>query len=700
MRKVRKQFFLYTKVLALLVLSLLLLAGCGAEKNMKKAEKFMAIGEYYDAASQYKQAYSKTPPKERDRRGLIAGKMAVCYRKINSTPKAVAAYRNMVRYNKATVDDRLELGRQLLKNGDYKQAAEQFRVVLDSMPDNVLARNGLLSAQQAPAWKKQGSRYTVKRMDVFNSRRAEYSPMLSGDQFDQLYFTSTRNDATGDELSGITGTKNGDIFVSQKDDKGKWSKPEVVNGGLNTEADEGASCLSPDQREMYLTQCVTDPSYPRYAQIVKSNRSDAAWGKASSVELTKDTLSSFAHPAVSPDGQWLYFVSDMPGGKGGLDIWRVRITSAGYGGVENLGEPINTPGNEMFPTFRPNGDLYFSSDGHPGMGGLDIFIAHPGKSGRYVLEHPGYPLNSQGDDFGMTFEGVKNRGFFSSNRNDGRGWDHIYSFVNPEIVQSVKGWVYEQEGYELPAAQVYMIGSDGTNLKLGVKSDGSFEKELTPGVEYMFLATCKGFLNHKEELKVVPMNDSHEYVLQFPLASITAPVLIDNIFYDFNKATLRPESQTALDELVKLLNENPNVTIELSSHCDYKGSSAYNKLLAQRRAESVVNYLVDKGIARDRLSPVGYGKEKPKTIRKKLTEKLTWLKEGDVLTEEFIKKLDPEKQEICNQLNRRTEFIVLRTTYGLLDENGQLKPKAKAKTAKPSATKAKDADNDFDVFVE
>ena len=700
MRKVRKQFFLYTKVLALLVLSLWLLAGCGAEKNMKKAEKFMAIGEYYDAASQYKQAYSKTPPKERDRRGLIAGKMAVCYRKINSTPKAVAAYRNMVRYNKATVDDRLELGRQLLKNGDYKQAAEQFGVVLDSMPDNVLARNGLLSAQQAPVWKKQGSRYTVKRMDVFNSRRAEYSPMLSGDQFDQLYFTSTRNDATGDELSGITGTKNGDIFVSQKDDKGKWSKPEVVNGGLNTEADEGASCLSPDQREMYLTQCVTAPSYPRYAQIVKSNRADAAWGKASSVELTKDTLSCFAHPAVSPDGQWLYFVSDMPGGKGGLDIWRVRITSAGYGGVENLGEPINTPGNEMFPTFRPNGDLYFSSDGHPGMGGLDIFIAHPGKTGRYVLEHPGYPLNSQGDDFGMTFEGVKNRGFFSSNRNDGRGWDHIYSFVNPEIVQSVKGWVYEQEGYELPAAQVYMIGSDGTNLKLGVKSDGSFEKELTPGVEYMFLATCKGFLNHKEELKVVPMNDSHEYVLQFPLASITAPVLIDNIFYDFNKATLRPESQTALDELVKLLNENPNVTIELSSHCDYKGSSAYNKLLAQRRAESVVNYLVDKGIARDRLSPVGYGKEKPKTIRKKLTEKLTWLKEGDVLTEEFIKKLDPEKQAICNQLNRRTEFIVLRTTYGLLDENGQLKPKAKTKTAKPSSTKAKDADNDFDVFVE
>ena len=677
----------------------MVLGSCGADKNLKKGEKYLALGEYYDAASQFKQAYSRTSPKDKEKRGKIALKMAHCYSRINSTQKAIAAYSNALRYGQATTADQLQYARQLLKNGSYKQAETEFLAVLDSMPNDVLAKNGLLSARMAPKWKEQGSRYTVKRMDVFNSRRAEYSPMLAGDQFDQLYFTSTRNEATGDELSGITGTKNGDIFVSQKDDKGKWQKPEAVNGGLNTEYDEGASCLSPDQREMYLTQCVADPSYPRYAQIVKSNRADAAWGKATAVELTKDTLSCFAHPAVSPDGQWLYFTSDMPGGKGGLDIWRVRITAAGFGGVENLGEPVNTPGNEEFPTFRPNGDLYFSSDGHPGMGGLDIFIAHPDKSGRYVIEHPGYPLNSQGDDFGMTFEGVKNRGFFSSNRGDGRGWDHIYSFENPEIIQSVKGWVYEQEGYELPAAQVYMIGSDGTNLKLGVKSDGSFEKVLTPGVSYMFLATCKGFLNHKEELVAVPRDDSHEYVLQFPLASITAPVLIDNIFYDFNKATLRPESQTALDELVKLLNENPNVTIELSSHCDYKGSSEYNKKLAQRRAESVVEYLVGKGIARDRLSPVGYGKEKPKTIRKKLTEKYNWLKEGDVLTEDFIKKLDPEKQEICNQLNRRTEFIVLRTTYGMFDDKGQLKAKP---ATKPQTVKQKDKEalDDIDVFVE
>lgn len=669
---------LYT--LIIICATVLITASCGADHFMKKGEKYLALGEYYDAAAEFKTAYNKTSPKDKDKRGERALKLAGCYDRINSTQKAIAAYRNAIRYNKADINTHLAFARILMKNGSYKEAAKEFQMVLDSLPDNELAKSGLLSAQTAQEEKNAGSRYIVKKMDVFNSRRADYSPMLFGDEYDQLYFTSTRNEAEGDELSGITGTKAGDIFVSQKDDKGKWGKPEAIVSGLNTEFDEGACCFTPDQSQMYLTQCTTAPNYPRYATIVTSNRSDAAWSKASPLEITRDTLSSYAHPAVSPDGQWLYFTSDMPGGKGGYDIWRVRITTNGLGGVENLGEPINTPGNEMFPTFRPNGDLYFSSDGHKGLGGLDIYIAKVDKSTKkFVLEHPGYPLNSQGDDFGMTFEGPHNRGYFSSNRGDGRGWDHIYSFEKPEIIQTVKGWVYEMDGYELLDALVYMVGSDGTNLKLSVKGDGSFTQVINPNVDYMMLATCKGFLNHKEELRVKPVTESEEYVLQFPLASIRVPVLIDNIFYDFDKYSLRPESTKALDELIKLLNENPNVTIELSAHCDYKGSAEYNKTLSQKRAEAVVNYLIQHGIAKDRLSPVGYGKEKPKTIRKKLTEKYPWLKESDVLTEEFIKKLDKDKQEICNQLNRRTEFIVLRTTYGMFDEKGNLKNPPKAK---------------------
>ena len=669
MTRIIKTYYLLMAFLAVA----LMLHSCAADNAMRKGEKFLAIGEYHDAAEQFKKAYTKTPAKERQLRGQRALKMAHCYRHISSTQKAISAYRNALRYNVATLDDRLDYARLLLKNGEYKRALAEFELLNDSMPNNVLVRNGLLSAKMAPKWKEQGSDYTVKKMSEFNSRRADYCPVLAGDQWDRLYFSSTRNDALGDELSGITGAKPGDIFFSDKDDKGKWSKPQTIESGLNTEYDEGACCLSPDGSTMYLTQCLSDASYPRYAQIVTAQRSDASWGKTTPLIITNDTLSSYAHPAISPDGEWLYFVSDMPGGKGGLDIWRMRLTANGPVGVENIGEPINTPGDEMFPTFRPNGDFYFSSDGHPGFGGLDIFIATVGEDGKYHLSHPGYPLNSQGDDFGMTFQGQLNQGFFSSNRGDGRGWDHIYSFYNPEIVQTIRGWIYEQDGYELTAGEARIVGTDGTNMRLGVRGDGSFEYVVKPGVDYIILGMCNGFLNHKEEIHVDSVRESKVYDLQFPLASISAPVLIDNIFYAFDKATLLPESKNALDSLILMLNENPNITIELSAHTDYRGAEAYNKKLSQKRAESVVKYLINHGIAADRLTAVGYGEEKPKTIRRTVAERYPWLKENDVLTEEFILKLKPEQQETANALNRRTEFKVLRTTYNMFDKDGNLK---------------------------
>ena len=666
MRKVI--YILYTAMFTLLLMS------CRADQAVKKGDKFLAVGEYYDAAEQYKKAYAQTSSKERTTRGQRAKRLAECYRRLNQTNKAISAYNNVVRYKQADSLTHLYLGQLHMRNGNYKEATKQFAIAVDSLQRDslnlILAKVGLESAQKAPGWKKDGSAYTVKKMDLFNSRRDDYSPMLAGDADDQLYFTSTRNQAQGDEYNGIIGTKSADIFYVQKDEKGKWGKPQAIASELNSVYDEGACCFSPDGKTMYLTQCTTDPYYPRYARIMVSTRTDAAWSKPKELVIAHDTLSSFAHPAVSPDGQWLYFVSDMAGGMGGLDIWRCRLlTSTEVGYAENLGEPVNTPGDEMFPTFRPNGDFYFSSNGHPRLGGLDVFFIAAGDK---KIHHPGYPLNSQGDDFGMTFEGKLNQGFFCSNRGDLRGFDNIYSFYNPEIVQTIKGWVYEQDGYELTAAQVYMVGNDGTNLKLSVRSDGSFTQEIKPDVDYVLLGTCKGYLNHQEQIRVESSKTSQEYVLQFPLANISAPVLIDNIFYDFNKATLRPESQKALNELVQLLNENPNVTIELSAHTDCRGSDAYNEQLSQRRAESVVAYLIAHGIAADRLTPKGYGESKPKRIKKRVAEKYEFLKEGDVLTEEMISALPEELQELCHQMNRRTEFKVLRTTYGMFDKAGKL----------------------------
>ncbi len=666
MRILRKILFLLPVLMAL--------SGCGADSNVKKGDKFFAIGEYYDAAAEYKKAYSRTAIKDKPKRGERAWKMAECYRRINFSAKAMGAYQNAIRYLYPDSMAVFYLAKMQQRQGDYKNAIKTYQAFLDSVPDDPLAENGIQGCMQATIWKNYPTNYTVKKEPLFNSRRTDICPVIYGDDWDQLYLTTTRPQATGDEVSGITGTKFADVFVSRKDDKDKWGQPEALESEVNSEYDEGTCCFTPDEKTMYFTRCTFDPDYPRYAQIFKSERSDASWGKPTPVEISADTLSSYAHPAVSPDGEWLYFVSDMPGGIGGLDIWRMAIGEHGSGEIENMGEPINSPGDEMFPTFRPNGDLYFSSDGHPGMGGLDLFRATQDSLDIWSIENLKYPMNSNGDDFGMTFFGPHNSGYFTSSRGDARGWDHIFSFECPEAIQTVRGWVYEKDGYELPEGLVYMVGNDGTNLKLSVRGDGSFVQEIQPNVDYVFLGTCKGYLNHKEDLRIDTSSVSNEYVLQFPLASITAPVLVRNVFYEFDSAEITPSSSMALDSLIDLLNENPNVTIELSSHCDYRGSDAYNMALSQRRAESVVRYLIAGGIKEDRLTPVGYGESRPKVVTRKINEQYPFLEIDDTLTEEFIRAIpDEEQQEICNSLNRRTEFRVLRTTYGLLEEFQALK---------------------------
>lgn len=654
-----------------------LCACSNAERTTRRADAAMAIGEYQEAASLYRRAYMQTAPRERASRGALAYKMGEAYRSFGNVGRALAAYKNAERFG---VADSLLLRKQgdmLRYAGNYKGAEEKYKAYLEKNPEDVLALAGYRSSQKAPAIREAGSAYTVKLDKNFSSSRADYCPAFLDRNGSAVYFSSTRNSGTGGQMSGITGTKPGDIYCLKKDEKGHWKSPEAAEGELNSEWDEGAACFTEDGNTMYFTVCRSDPQYPRMAEIWTSTRNDAKWGKPQALKITADTLSSYAHPALSPDGKWLYFVSDMPGGYGGYDLWRASVVGGhGVGAVENLGPEINTPGNEMFPAFRPSGELYFSSDGRePSLGGLDLYRAKEDTLTKHweVLHLP-YPMNSNGDDFGITFEGLHNRGFFSSNRASARrGWDKIYSFSFPEILLSVKGWVYEQDGYELPEAVVYMVGNDGTNMKIGVNLEGSFEQPLAPGGKYLFLATCKGYLNYRAELTVDSLaQKEHQYVLQFPLPSISIPVLVRGVYYEFDKADLTDNSREALDRLVKVLKENPNITIELSAHCDYRGRAEYNERLSQRRAESVVRYLTEHGIEAERLTAKGYGESQPKTVSKKMAEKYPFLHENDVLTEEFILKLQPEQQEVCNSLNRRTEFRVLRTTYGLVDSQGNL----------------------------
>mgnify|MGYP000250811091 FL=1 len=649
-------------VLFLLIVSSLY--SCKSAK-LSDAEEKQRIGEYYEAAAIYRKVYTKTSPKKRDLRGYIAYRMAECNRLINNTAKATSAYMNAIRYDYPDSTVYLRMGQMLQKTGRYPEAIKNYDIYMENDPSNLLAINGIQGCELAPGWKKNPTRYEVRRMDKFNSRRGEFSPMLAGDKYDQLYFASSRSKDKDAKVSAITGQNNNNLFLVKQDEKGAWLAPVELEDEVNTEYDEGTPSFSPDGNTMYYTYCAQDPEGPRTAEIYISTRSSAKWGKGTRATIVKDSVTALGHPSISPDGKYLYFVSDAVGGFGGKDIFRARVAGNDFGPMENLGEEINTPGDEMFPYVRDSVTLYFASNGHPGMGGLDLFKATQDSTGKWNVENLGAPINSMADDFGITFAGKEERGFFCSNRNDARGYDHIYSFERPTITIFIEGIVNDVDEYPIEDATVRIVGKDGLNVKVPVKKDGTYRVELERDIRYVMMASARGYLNQNYELHTGPEEKNETYIVDFFLSPISKPVVIDNIFYDFDKATLRPESKKALDEMIKMLNDNPNVTIELGAHTDRKGTDQYNERLAQRRAQSVVDYLIAGGIETARLEAKGYGESVPKTINKKMAKQFDFLKEGDVLTEEFILALPPEQQEIADQINRRTEFKVLRTNYNL-----------------------------------
>ena len=649
-------------ILFLLIVSSLY--SCKSAK-LSDAEEKQRIGEYYEAAAIYRKVYTKTSPKKRDLRGYIAYRMAECNRLINNTAKATSAYMNAIRYDYPDSTVYLRMGQMLQKTGRYPEAIKNYDIYMENDPSNLLAINGIQGCELAPGWKKNPTRYEVRRMDKFNSRRGEFSPMLAGDKYDQLYFASSRSKDKDAKVSAITGQNNNNLFLVKQDEKGAWLAPVELEDEVNTEYDEGTPSFSPDGNTMYYTYCAQDPEGPRTAEIYISTRSSAKWGKGTRATIVKDSVTALGHPSISPDGKYLYFVSDAVGGFGGKDIFRARVAGNDFGPMENLGEEINTPGDEMFPYVRDSVTLYFASNGHPGMGGLDLFKATQDSTGKWKVENLGAPINSMADDFGITFAGKEERGFFCSNRNDARGYDHIYSFERPTITIFIDGIVNDVDEYPIEDATVRIVGKDGLNVKVPVKKDGTYRVELERDIRYVMMASARGYLNQNYELHTGPEEKNETYIVDFFLSPISKPVVIDNIFYDFDKATLRPESKKALDEMIKMLNDNPNVTIELGAHTDRKGTDQYNERLAQRRAQSVVDYLIAGGIEAARLEAKGYGESVPKTINKKMAKQFDFLKEGDVLTEEFILALPPEQQEIADQINRRTEFKVLRTNYNL-----------------------------------
>ena len=640
------------------------ISSCGGPKLATANEQY-ARGEYNDAAKTYRKIYNKlTKPEERTLRGEVAWKMGLCHRELNQSARAAAAFQNAIRYKYPDSLAQLYMAQALHAEGKYPQAIKAYEDYLAFDPDSKIAKVGLDGATMANATRGQRTRYIVRQHKLFNSRRSDYAPMYAPGDADNLYFTTTNENVNGSKKSEITGMKKGDIWMARKNERGEWLRPEAVEGELNTEFDEGVISFSPDGSMMYLTKARREPNAPTSVEIYTSTRADASWSAAQKLDITADTLSVYAHPAVSPDGNYLYFTSDMPGGEGGRDIWRINLKDR-VGSLENLGNWINTPGDEMFPYMRTDSVMYFASDGHPGYGGLDIFRAEMTKSGGWKVENMGRPVNSPSDDFGITYEPGAERGFLSSNRDDARGYDHIFSFELPELQIWISGWVLDRDDEPVPNAVIRIVGNDGSNQKEIARNDGSFRFPLSRGVSYVMLAGAKGYLNAKQEFTSDTAEEDAEYGVDFILASINKPVVIENIFYDFDKATLRPESKTALDEMAQIMRDNPNITIEMASHTDRKGSNEYNLALSERRAKSVIDYLISVGISSDRLQHMGYGESRPKTITKRLAKEYPQFPEGTVLDEQFIETLSEADQEAADQINRRTEFQVLSINYNM-----------------------------------
>ena len=636
----------------------------GQKRKTEQAYSSFIAGEYYDAIDLFKDAYSKTKKTNKEARNDLVFMIAECYRLTNDPKNAETWYKLSVKSSNSKPEAQYWLAESMKKNGKYSLAIDEFKKYKQVAPSDARADQEIRSCELADDWSRNPEAYKVDELKDVNSRESDFSPAYGRDDYGLIYFTTSRDGVAGKKTHGATGQNFTDIFESRVDKKSKWSTPVPVEG-INTEFEEGTPSFSSDYKELYFTRCEVGKREKRGCIIMYTKKIGDKWSDPKNIKLLPDSLVA-AHPSISKDGLTLYFVSDMPGGFGKKDIWKVTRLKENdsWSKPVNLGPDINTAGDELFPYIREDGTLYFSSDGLIGMGGLDIFKAVPQPDGSWTVQNMKPPINSFADDFGIAFEGTNEKGIFSSTRK-GKGNDDLYTFELPPLRFNVTGLVKDEKtGAPIPSSLVQLIASDGSNLQAETGTSGDFKFSLKSDVDYIFLASKKGYLNGKEKETTKGQEKSRDFMVTILLTAIDMPIELPNILYDLDKWDLRPESMVALDKLIETLNDNPNVAIEIMSHTDTRNTEEYNMVLSQKRAQSVVDYLVSKGIELDRLSAKGYGKTSTKVVDAAISAQNPFLKVGSQLTEQFVNSLpNDEQKEIAHQINRRTEFKVLRTDY-------------------------------------
>ncbi len=678
-----------TALLFSLLIAISLPEVAGQSKRIAAADDAFNSFQYNLAATRYKKAFSKT--KSRPEKDKISFQMAESYRMMNSTKKAEANYRRIIKsdFTRRNPIVYLRYADMLRANEKYDIAKDYYALYAENVPEDIRGANGVKSCQLAAEWIANPTKYSIANLKKVNAKGDDFAASYADKFYNALIFTSTREGSTGKGLDDWTGQNFSDLFLTRQDRKGEWNEPTLADteGKLNTEANEGAPAFNDKFTSMYYTRCGSAENEATNCRILMVKRSGRGWGEAKAMELGKDSTVTDGHPAISMDELTIVFSSDRKSGQGGKDLWIAtrKTSSEEFTKPLNLGDQVNTQGDEVFPFLKNDTTLYFASNGHPGLGGLDIFKSVKRDNAWTSPINLEVPVNSSGDDFAMIFQPGEDQGFFSSNRKGGKGGDDIYSFINPPLVFTLQGTVKDDRTLQfIPMASVKLVGSDGSSVEAKTDPKGfySFSRsQIKPNTTYDLTVIKEGYFNKKARETTVGVEKNKDFVIDFILEPIPEkPVVLPDILYDLAKWDLKPQYQDSLQGLIKTLLENETIVVELAAHTDARDTEERNDILSQRRAESVVNYLIERGIDPARLVAKGYGERVPRILAKDVRKEGFLFKTGTKLTEAFIDSLKtvPEK-EAAHSLNRRTEFRVLSKDFVPKPKNQQFEQKVEIK---------------------
>lgn len=661
----------YLKILFLLIFLMLAQHGRAQRSLVKSADEAFDRKQYSLAIDRYKKAFARV--KDKDEKNRISWRLAESYRLTGSFKRAEATYRRVVRSGLPEQNPSILLiYADLLKViQKYPEAIEYYNRYTQAVPDDPRGPEGAALASQIEEWIANPSRFELTLVKQINSRESDFAASWASGEYNEIIFTSTRDGSTGKEKDRWTNQSFSDLYTSRLDRNEKWSTPQPFDNTetINTKANEGAPHMNSTFNTLYFTRCNNTPQQASGCQIMVSNRQGRTWSQPVPLQIRGvDSLDIVGHPSLSKDELTIYFSADRKGGFGGKDIWMAMRDnkSQPFGRPVNAGPHVNTPGDEIFPFYRNDTSLYFASNGHPGMGGFDIFVSSPDNNGQWGKpRNMRYPMNSVYDDFAVIFHPTEERGFLSSNRDNIRGVDNLYYFIEPPVLFTLSGTVKDEKTLQfVEDATIRLIGSNGTSVSTRTNNKGFYlfgNSQIDRNTTYEIIVDKPNYFTLNAVETTVGLEFSKDIIKDFLLAPIPqAPIVLPDILYDLARWELKPQFEDSLQGLIVTLQRNPTIVVELASHTDNRDTDERNDILSQRRAQSVVDYLIARGIEPERLVAKGYGERVPRRLERDMVVNGFTFRAGTVLTEEYINSLrSNDEKEAAHQLNRRTEFRVL-----------------------------------------